>query len=156
MQPFPRKIRVDVPAQRLEVLEGNRVLAEFPVSTSAVGVGSEPGSFKTPVGRFAVCEMIGHGAPPGAVFKSRLPTGEIGPLESSEEAGDLVQTRILWLDGLEPHNANTRERYIYIHGTNHEERIGEPCSHGCVRMRNSDVSELFDLIQPGTEVLIEA
>ena len=154
MQPFPRKIRVDVPAQRLQVLENDRVLAEFPVSTSAFGLGSEPGSNKTPLGRFAVGEMIGNGAPLGAIFKSRVPTGELGPLENPSGAEDFVQTRILWLNGLEPHNANTRERYIYIHGTNHEERIGEPCSHGCVRMRNADVAELFTLVEPGAEVVI--
>ena len=67
-----------------------------------------------------------------------------------------MTTRILWLEGLDPANANTRERYIYIHGTNHEEQIGEPCSHGCVRMRNADVAQLFDLVEPGTPVTIEA
>ncbi|MEI6352095.1 MAG: L,D-transpeptidase [Verrucomicrobiota bacterium] len=154
MQPFPRKIRVDVPAQRLQVLENDRIMAEFPVSTSARGLGSEPGSFKTPFGRFTVGAMIGDGAPLGAIFKSRVPTGELGPLESPGGEDDFVQTRILWLEGAEPHNANTRDRYIYIHGTNHEERIGEPCSHGCVRMRNADVAELFTLIEPGTEVFI--
>ena len=161
MQTLPCKIRVNVAAQRLDVLKsvsetpgGAVVLASFPVSTSRFGLGSEPGSYKTPLGRFVVAEMIGHGAPEGAVFKSRQPTGEIGPATSPDDADDLVQTRILWLAGTEPHNANTRDRYLYIHGTNHEERIGEPASHGCVRMRNVEIVRLFELVEPGTEVEI--
>ena len=162
MQTLRHKIRIDVSAQRLEVVEiapdasAETILAEFPVSTSRFGLGSEPGSFKTPLGQFTVAEMIGHEAPLGAIFKSRLPTGEIGPMESPNGSDDLVQTRILWLAGLEPHNANTRDRYIYLHGTNHEEQIGEPASHGCVRMRNEDIVRLFDLIEPGAAVAIYA
>ena len=91
--------------------------------------------------------MIGDGEPLGTVFRSRLPTGENG-LGAPDE--DLILTRILWLEGAEPHNANTRERYIYIHGTNHEALIGEPASHGCVRMRNADIVELFGMVAPGT------
>ena len=157
MQPFPRKIRVSIAAQRLDLLEigdSERVLASFRVSTSQFGAGTEPGSHKTPMGRFVVGEKIGDAAPLGAVFVGRVATGEIAALENPGDPRDQVTTRILWLDGQEPENANTRERYIYIHGTNHEERIGEPCSHGCVRMRNTDVAELFDLVQPGTPVTI--
>lgn len=160
MQSLQRRIRIDVASQRLEVVEtagegtSGMVLAVFPVSTSRFGLGSEPGSYKTPLGRFVVAETIGEGAPLGAVFKGRVPTGEIGPMESADESADFVQTRILWLAGLEPHNANTRDRYIYIHGTNHEERIGEPASHGCVRMRNADVVSLFEMVQPGMAVEI--
>jgi len=160
MQSLQRRIRIDVASQRLEVVEtagegtSGMVLAVFPVSTSRFGLGSEPGSYKTPLGRFVVTEMIGQGFPLGAVFTSRIPTGEIGPMESADDAGDFVQTRILWLAGEEPHNANTRERYIYIHGTNHEERIGEPASHGCVRMRNADIVRLFDMVEPGAQVEI--
>jgi len=150
--------------QRLDLIENPAeaecvaptvIVESFPVSTSGFGLGSEPGSFKTPLGRFRVGEMIGHGAESGAIFKGRVPTGEIGPDENPGEPADFVQTRILWLEGLEPHNANTRERYIYIHGTNHGEQIGEPSSHGCVRMRNADVIRLFDLVNVGTEVVIE-
>jgi len=157
MQSFPRKIRVSIAAQRLDLLEtGERVLLSFPVSTSGFGLGSEPGSNKTPLGRFAVGEKIGDGAPLGAVFVGRVPTGTMAALESPDSTEDLITTRILWLEGREPENANTRERYIYIHGTNHEEQIGEPRSHGCVRMRNADVIRLFDLVELGTEVTIEA
>ena len=160
MQSFPRKIRVSIASQRLDLLEiadpaSERVLASFSVSTSGFGLGSEPGSSKTPFGRFAIGEKIGEGAPLGAVFESRVPTGEIAALQCPGDLRDRITTRILWLQGLEPENANTHERYIYIHGTNHEEQIGEPCSHGCVRMRNVDVAQLFDLVDPGTAVSIE-
>ena len=107
---------------------------------------------KTPLGRFRVAEKFGADAPVGTVFKSREPVGSQGEHPSDD---DLVLSRILWLDGLEPHNANTRDRFIYIHGTNHEHKIGEIASHGCIRMRNVDLIELFDLIEPGAPVSIE-
>lgn len=147
------KIRVSISSQRLDLIDGENVVRSFPVSTSAFGIGTEPGSFKTPPGRFCIAEKIGENAPTGMIFKSRVPTGEIG---GENDPADLVQTRILWLHGLEAHNANTRDRYIYIHGTNHESAIGSPASHGCVRMRNADVAELYDLVGAGTEVVIEA
>ena len=146
------QIHIDVGGQRLELREGDAVLRAFPVSTSALGLGSEPGSFKTPVGRFRVSEKIGEGAPLGAVFKGRMPTGELGACATE---GDLILTRILRLDGIEEANANTRDRYIYIHGTNHESLVGTPASHGCVRMRNRDIVELFGLVESGTEVFIQ-
>ncbi|HWB58377.1 MAG TPA: L,D-transpeptidase [Chthoniobacteraceae bacterium] len=152
MQSPRRKIRVSISDQRLDLLEGEKVVATFPVSTSAFGTGAEPGSFKTPTGIFCIAEKIGDGAAHGAVFRSRVPTGETGGEENPE---DLIQTRILWLAGLEPHNANTRDRYIYIHGTNHESQIGRAASHGCVRMRNADVAELYELVDKGMEVVIE-
>jgi lipoprotein-anchoring transpeptidase ErfK/SrfK len=154
MQSSIRKIRVLVATQTLELWEGDTVQARFPVSTSRYGLGSEPGSYKTPLGQFVIAEAIGAGAPLGAVFQSRVPTGAIGALEDPGNPEDAVQTRILWLDGVEPHNANTRERYIYLHGTNHEEQIGQPVSHGCVRLRNADIAALFEAVGPGTPVEI--
>lgn len=150
--PAARAIHVHVPRQTLELREGDVVLKSYPISTAA-GLGSEPGSLRTPTGAFEVAEMIGHGAPPGMIFKSRIATGEFGAEEHPE---DHVQTRILWLHGLEGHNANTRERYIYIHGTNHEADLGRPASHGCIRMGNEDVIALFDAVEPGTRVFIHA
>ncbi len=125
----------------------------YPVSTSQFGLGSEPGSFKTPLGRFRVAAKIGGDQPIDMAYKSREPIRATAEMLKDD---DLIMSRILWLDGLEPHNANTRERYIYIHGTNHEERIGEPASHGCIRMRNADVAELFDLVEVDTRVTIAA
>lgn len=151
MQSPEVRIEVSIPEQRLRLLEGDEEIASFPVSTSAYGTGCEEGSLKTPPGRFRVCQKIGDGAAPGAVFKGRVNTGQIGGEDDPE---DLVETRILWLDGLEERNANTRERYIYIHGTNHECEIGKPASHGCVRMRNDDVIALFNQVAEGAEVRI--
>lgn len=146
-------LHVNVPRQMLELRKNGQVLREFPISTSRFGLGSEPGSFKTPLGKFAVSEKHGAGAPLGAHFVSRQFTGSIASPGGDE---DLVLTRILWLEGLEPGNANTKDRYIYIHGTNQEHLIGTPASHGCVRMKNADVCELYDLIPEGTPVEIVA
>jgi len=139
--------------QRLDLLEGDEILRSFPVSTSKFGLGTEVGSYKTPTGRFCISEKIGEGAPHGAIFRSRVPTGEFG---SEEQPDDHVQTRILWLHGMEEQNAGTHDRYIYIHGTNHESDIGRAASHGCVRMKNADVAELYELVKAGTEVIIDS
>ena len=107
---------------------------------------------KTPTGQFRVVEKIGDEMPSDTIFQGRVPLGPTDPLPPTE---DLVMSRILWLDGLDEHNANTRDRFIYIHGTKHEDKIGSPASHGCVRMRNSDVVELFELVDEGARVTIE-
>ncbi len=150
-QSAPISIRVSVAQQRLSVKRGRATVRSYPISTSKYGLGSEEGSFKTPTGRFQVAEKFGDGLPIGTAFKSRE------PLLATPEmlaADDLVMSRILWLDGLEPANANSRARFIYIHGTNHEDEIGRPASHGCIRMRNADVAELFQLIPVGAKVVI--
>ncbi len=143
---------VSTAQQTLQVTdEGGGVLQEFTISTSKYGSGTEPGSFRTPLGRFRISHKIGRDAAPRTIFKSREP---IGLWDATPVEEDLVLSRILWLDGLDPENANTRERYIYIHGTNQEELIGTPASHGCVRMVNADVVALFELVSEGTEVVI--
>ena len=147
----PLHLRIDVTRQILQLIRGEQVEKTYPISTSKFGLGFEPGSNKTPLGRFVVSEKIGADAVPGAVFKSRVATGEIAPQGGDE---DLVLTRILWLDGVDESNANTKERYIYIHGTNQEALLGIPASHGCVRMSNADVSECFDRIPEGASVEI--
>ena len=145
-------LHVSVGTQTLEVRHGShRSGHRYPVSTSRFGLGSEPGSLRTPLGRFKIHEKVGGGAPIGTIFKSRV---AVASDELHSTAEDLVLTRILWLAGLEDHNANTLERYIYLHGTNHESLIGQPASHGCVRMRNTDIVELYDQVQVGTEVHI--
>ncbi len=124
------------------------------ISSSFVGSGTEPGSMRTPTGNFVIAEMIGHGAPIGSVFRSRQLTGELANPHSPE---DQITTRILWLDGIDAANANTRSRYIYLHGTNHEEQLGLPTSHGCIRMANSAIVDLFALLMEnpsGTRVYI--
>jgi len=146
-------IHISVRAQELTLKRGRKKLATYPVSTSRFGLGSEEGSMKTPTGRFRIEEKIGDGMPLGTVFKSRRPVKATKKLLREE---DLIMTRILWLEGLDARNANTHERFIYIHGTNHEEKIGKPASHGCIRMRNADLLELFELVKQGTPVVIKA
>jgi len=150
-EPSADLIEISVAKQQLTLKRGDEVLRSYPVSSSRFGLGSEPGSKKTPLGQFQIAEKIGHGMPHGTVFRSRIPLAPGEPLPQTE---DLITSRILWLEGVEPHNSNTKQRYIYIHGTIHEDRIGRPDSHGCIRLRNADVIELFDLVQEGTAVRI--
>jgi lipoprotein-anchoring transpeptidase ErfK/SrfK len=144
-------IHISVAKQRLTLKRGRRVERTYPVSTSKFGLGSKEGSFKTPTGRFRIADKIGAGEPIDTAFNARVP---IRPSAAELNSADLVMSRILWLDGLGKKNANTHSRYIYIHGTNHEDQIGKPASHGCVRMKNADVAELFDLVEVGTPVVI--
>ena len=148
-----KTIHVSIGNQRLTVKENEQPIRTYPVSTSRFGIGAEEGSLKTPTGRFSVVEKIGGDMPSGTVFVGRVP---LETKEAPPPTEDLVMSRILWLDGLDEHNANTRDRFIYIHGTKHEDKIGSPASHGCVRMRNADVIELFEMVDEGTPVVIEA
>jgi lipoprotein-anchoring transpeptidase ErfK/SrfK len=145
------KISIDTKAQALEVGCAGQVTQRFPISSSRFGLGHAPGSFQTPVGRFRIYQKIGGDQPAKTVFRGRVPV--TGPLDWEKEK-DLITSRILWLEGLDPDNANTLERFIYIHGTNEEHLIGQPASHGCIRMLNDDVIRLFDLVEAGTEVEI--
>ncbi len=106
---------------------------------------------KTPLGRFRIAEKIGADLPLATAFKSRVPVALTPEMLRSD---DLIMARILWLDGVESANANSYARYIYIHGTNHEELIGQEASHGCVRMRNAEVAELFEMVEVDTPVVI--
>jgi lipoprotein-anchoring transpeptidase ErfK/SrfK len=145
------QIHISIRRQQLALRRGRKILRAYPISSSRFGIGTEEGSMKTPTGEFRVAQKIGHGLPGSTIFRSRVALEPGDPLPPTE---DLVMSRILWLDGLEEHNANTRERFIYIHGTKHENKIGEPASHGCIRMRNADVIELFDLVDEDTPVVI--
>ena len=147
-----KNIHISIRDQRLTLMEDEIPIRNYPVSTSRFGIGTEEGSMKTPTGRFRVAEKIGGGLPSYAVFQSRVP---LKPGDQLPPTEDLVMSRILWLDGLDEHNANTRDRFIYIHGTKHEDKIGRPASHGCVRMRNIDVVDLFELVDEGAHVTIE-
>ena len=148
-----KSIHVSIRDQQLTVKEDEQPIRTYPVSTSRFGIGTEEGSFKTPTGRFCVGEKIGSDMPHGTVFVGRVP---LLPDESLPPTEDFVTSRILWLDGLDDQNANTRDRFVYIHGTKHEDKIGMMASHGCVRMRNADVIELFEMVDEGTPVIIEA
>lgn len=148
------RIFVHVPSQTLDLLnDEGLLLRRYVCSTSQFGLGFTPGSHQTPTGRFRVAEKHGDGAPAGEIFKSRVATGTFG---REEDEADHVQTRILWLEGVDPENANTKERYIYIHGTNAESKLGTPASHGCIRLGNDDIIELYADVPVGTEVTIVA
>jgi L,D-transpeptidase YbiS len=145
------KIVIDSRTQSLSLFRGTELVFAAPVSTSRFGLGFENGSRKTPTGRFSIHQKIGSDMPVGTVFKGRQPVTT--PVDWSTEP-DLITSRILWLDGLDKENAQTKERYIYIHGTNQEQLIGQPASSGCIRMRNADVIRLFDQVAAGALVEI--
>ncbi len=153
MQHQDLRIEISIPEQRLILLQNEEILAEYLISTAEKGIGCEKGSYKTPTGDFEIAECIGGNADIGTIFKAREPIG-VWPYNMPENAEDLILTRILWLRGLEEHNANTYDRYIYLHGTNQEELLGIPASHGCIRMSNSGIIELFRMISAGTCVKI--
>jgi lipoprotein-anchoring transpeptidase ErfK/SrfK len=138
--------------QKLALLDRSNVMAIYPVSTSKFGLGDWRGSRFTPLGQLQVAEKIGANAPPGAVFKDRRRTGEI--IQANAPGRDPIVTRILWLRGLEAQNANAFGRDIYIHGTPEEWKIGSPASYGCIRMRSSDIIQLYDIVGIGAAVTI--
>lgn len=158
-------IEVDLRLQQLYLWEpspeSDILLRQYPVSTASNGAGEHNGSHCTPRGLHRIADKIGAGAPLCAAFKAREWKGEIWTpeLDAAHPGRDWILTRILWLDGLEPGKnkggtVDTHNRYIYIHGTNEEHKLGTPASHGCIRMKNVDVAELFDFVDVGTEVRI--
>lgn len=161
-----RRIEVSIRLQQLYVFEEDengdpQLLRQYAVSTAANGAGEQMGSYQTPRGRHVISDKIGAGLPLYSVFRARLATGEIWSPQLGVEhpERDWILSRILWLDGREPGKnqggeVDSHARYIYIHGTSDEHRIGTPSSHGCVRMRNADVAELFEWVEVGTPVNI--
>ena len=144
---------VSVSDQRMVLLNKGKALKSYSVSTSKFGLGSTPRSYKTPLGEMYICQKIGDGMRAGTVFKNRKPTGEVvGP---DAPGRDPIVSRILWLEGREKSNANTRERLIYIHGTPEERNIGWPTSYGCIRMKSVDIIDLFARVRKGTRVSIK-
>lgn len=155
------EIIVSIPQQTLALMQNGRQIACWPVSTALKGAGNQSGSYQTPMGRHRVRAKIGAGQPLNAVFRARRPTGEIftPDLAQAFPGRDWILTRILWLCGEESGinrggNVDSQRRYIYIHGTPDSEPMGVPRSHGCIRMRNQDVLELFERVPAGTPVLI--
>ncbi len=154
-------LHVDIDQQLLAVLRpDDPVLRYYPVSTAINGRGQREGSYCTPTGWHRIAQCVGEGEPMGRVFRGRRPTDQI--LLSGDDHGeeDVITTRILWLEGLEPgHNrggdCDSHARYIYLHGTPDEANIGRPVSKGCIRLRNSDMVELFEQVRVGDALLIE-
>ncbi len=156
------KLHISVARQAMTVFDDQgEILREYPVSTAKAGVGEVSGSFQTPRGRHIIRAKIGAGQPENTVFVRRRPTGERWSPELGEEfpGRDWILTRILWLSGSEAGCnrlgcVDTMRRYIYIHGSPDSAEMGLPGSHGCVRMRNADIVELFDLVPCYSEVEI--
>ena len=160
-EPRAAYVTVDLGRQCLQLIQGDTVLFRAPVSTAARGPGELRDSGCTPRGWHVVRARIGAGCPPGTVFVGRRPTGEIySPrLAAEQPRRDWILTRILWLGGLEPGRnrggaVDTLRRFIYIHGCPDEVPVGQPGSHGCIRMRNADIVELFERVNVGTRVFI--
>ena len=157
-------IRIDIPEQRLRLLDDSgRTLREYLVSTSSRGAGEKNGSFCTPRGKHIIRAKIGAGLAENTVFVKRRPTGELySPELATHFPGrDWMLTRLLWLSGCEPGfnrlgDVDTMRRYIYIHGSPDSAQMGKPGSIGCVRMRNREIIELFNLVEAGTPVEIVA
>lgn len=147
----PLKIEISIDDQQLRLIRDGQVIRRHPVSTSDKGTGFKEGSHRTPTGHFIIAAGIGEGCSPDTLFKGRE---IVGRWDGSPQDGDLILSRILWLDGIDPENANTRGRFIYLHGTNHTAELGRPASCGCVRMASEDIIELFDQVGVGTPVFI--
>jgi L,D-transpeptidase catalytic domain len=161
IKPTDRILVVSLTAQTLALYRGSRHVCSYPVSTSRRAPSNVRNSLGTPTGLHAIAERIGGEQPIGMVFRGRVPTGrhyrEYVPEEL--ETDDLITSRILWLRGLEPGanqggDVDTYQRYVYLHGTRHEDRIGTPASAGCVRLRNLDVIDLYDRVRVGDWVWI--
>jgi hypothetical protein len=161
--PHKASVLIRISEQKLYLLdELEEVIQQYLVSTSKYGVGSEESSYKTPLGKHCISDKIGETASRREVFIGREAKGVLEELleQNIKLPEDIITSRILWLGGLESGvnrggNIDTHQRYIYIHGTPEEDKIGIPVSHGCIRMRNDDVIDLFDQVEEGCEVIIE-
>lgn len=157
-------INIHIAAQELELFDGQgQIIRRYRISSAKNGTGQENGSFRTPLGKHIIRAKIGAGQPTNTVFVRRRPTGEIYSPQLAKQfpKRDWILTRILWLSGCEPGfnrlgSVDTMRRYIYIHGTPDSVEMGTPGSIGCIRMRNSDLLELFDFVDAGTPVDIIA
>ena len=156
-------LTVHIATQQMILHEDNGQQRTYPVSTASKGTGQRKGSWQTPLGRHEIKEKIGANREVNSVFVARRFTGEIYSAELCArfpERKDWILTRILWLSGLEPGvnldgDVDTARRYIYIHGTPDTAQMGQPGSHGCIRMRNVDIIDLFDRVNEGTLVTIQ-
>jgi len=158
--PVTPVIIISISEQRLFLMQGNKLISSFAISSAKAGIGNLLGSYQTPLGVHFIAEKIGDNAPLGNIFKGRINTGEIARIlteKDSRSTEDLITSRILWLSGLQAGinkggNIDTYKRYIYIHGTQEEGQLESPASHGCIRMANQAVIDLFEQVNVGTLV----
>lgn len=146
------EVVVSVKDQRMGLYSEGVLTRQYAISTSKFGIGDRPNSYCTPLGKHEIIAKIGHGLPPGAVLKSRSWNGEV--LKPNAPGRDPIVSRILWLRGLESSNRNAMKRFIYIHGTPEETRLGQPASYGCIRMGMQDVVDAFENLNIGAKVVI--
>ncbi|MGB0886754.1 MAG: L,D-transpeptidase family protein [Vicingaceae bacterium] len=158
---FSKYLYVSVKHQQLYLIKNDSTIKEYPISTAKNGVGNLANSYKTPSGLHTIKRKIGDDVPYGGILASRFYTGKIATIltDKTKADGDYVTSRIMWLQGEEAginkgRNIDSYNRYIYIHGTAEEGFIGEPASHGCIRMKNKDVIELYNYVDEGTPILI--
>lgn len=160
IKPSERVLFVRISTQTLQFYRSGELVQSFVISTSKRPPSNQKGSLGTPRGLHTIAERIGAGQPPGMVFKARVPTGRhFSELPESADQGNLITSRIFWLRGMEPGinaggEVDTYDRYVYIHGTNHEELLGIPQSAGCVVMRNIEIVELYEQVRAGDLVMI--
>ena len=156
-------IKINVAQQQLQLLdEDGNLLHQYSVSTSKKGTGNQNGSEQTPLGLHRIKDKLGGAMPVNEVYIGRVPHGSLEECRERDVdlPDDVIMSRIMWLEGMEPGRnqggyVDTYQRYIYIHGTNHEDTIGTPSSIGCIRMCNADIVDLYRLVEVGSEVLIE-
>ncbi len=157
---LPLCLFVDVSQQKLKVYQFKELIRTYSISTALNGIGNEEGSYKTPSGFHEIDEKIGASEPINRVFKARQASDEIAKVNDTfYTANDSITSRILWLSGLQvginlSGQVDTKKRYIYIHGTADEVHLGQAVSHGCIRMKNTDIIELFDIVDEKTIVYI--
>ncbi len=160
IKPADRILIVRISSQTMQFVRGGTLVKTYVISTSRRPPSNIKDSLGTPRGLHEIAERLGAGLPPGMVFKARVPTGRhFSELPAAETEPNLITSRILWLRGLEPGvnlggDVDTYARYIYIHGTNHEDKLGTPLSAGCVLMRNLEIIDLYEEVRVGDRVLI--
>lgn len=158
---FSKFLYVSVKYQKLYLIENQKVIKKYPISTSAYGIGNKTNSNQTPLGLHTIKQKIGDNVPLGGLFYSRQFSGRVAKIITAEEKSltDDVTSRIMWLHGEETginrgRDVDSYKRFIYIHGTTEEGYIGVPTSHGCIRMKNADVIELYNLVEENVPVII--
>lgn len=152
------ELRISITSQEIYTYSSGLLKKTYPISTSKYGIGNQKDSYKTPLGHHFISEKIGNGAALCTIFKAGKSTGKTAVI-NCENSADIITTRIMKLTGLEENinkgdNIDSYHREIWIHGTPEEDKIGYPASHGCIRMKNQDICELFDLVENGASVMI--